>query len=82
MKCGGTFSKGRLAVCPAKVTNCTSYKYKGHFTRLSKSRPRHVNIVKNRIVDNTDFNQSDLPDVNTDHVNRECYGVMVGIWTK
>ena len=34
-KYGGTSSKGNLAVCPAKVTTCTSRKYKRHFIRLS-----------------------------------------------
>ena len=76
MKCGGTFSKGHLAVYPAKDTTCTSCKYKGHFTRLCRSRRRKVNIVNNQIVDNTDFNPSDVPDVNTDHVDRECCGVI------
>ena len=76
MMCGGTFSKGHLAICPAKDTTCTSCKYKGHFTRLCKSRRRNVNIVNNQIVDNADINPSDLPDVNTDHVNRECCGVI------
>ena len=47
MKCGRTFSKEHLAVCPAKDTTCTSCKYKGHFTRLCKSRRRNVNIVNN-----------------------------------
>ena len=76
MKCGGTFSKGHLAVCPAKDTTCTSWKYKGHFTRLCKSRRRNLNILNNQIVDNTNLNPSDIPDVNTDHVNRECCGVI------
>ena len=58
IKCGGTFSKGHLAVCPAKDTTCTSCKYKGHFTRLCRSRRRSVNKVNNQIVDNTDFNPS------------------------
>ena len=74
MKCGGTFTKGHLAVCPAKDTLCTSCKYKGHFTRLCKSRRRNVNIVNNQIRDNTDFNLSNIPDVNTDHVDRKCCG--------
>ena len=30
MKCGGIFSKGHLAICPAKDATCTSCKYKGH----------------------------------------------------
>ena len=34
VKCGGNFSKGHLAVFPAKDTTCTSCKYKGHLTRL------------------------------------------------
>ena len=76
MKCGGTFSKGHLAVCPAKNTTCTCCKYKGHFTRLCKSRRRNVNLVNNQIVDDTDLN---LPDVNTDHVHRECCG-FINAW--
>ena len=76
MKCGGIFSKGHLAVCPAKDTICTSCKFKGHFTRLCRSRRKNVNIVNIHIVDNTDFNPSDILDVNTDHMDKECYGVM------
>ena len=38
MKCGGNFSKGHLAVSLAKDTTCTTCKYRGHFTRLCKSR--------------------------------------------
>ena len=55
MMCGGTFSKSHLAVCPAKDTTCTSCKFKGHFTRLCRSRRKNVNIVNTQIVDNTDF---------------------------
>ena len=80
MKCGGTFSKGQPAVCPAKYTTCTSCKYKGHFTRLCKSRRRNVNIVNNQNVD-TDFNLSDFPDINTDLVNIECCGV-INAWSE
>ena len=67
MKCDGTFSKGHLAGCPAKETTCTSGNFKGHFTRLCKLRRKNVNIVNTYIVDNTDFNPSDHPDVNMDH---------------
>ena len=81
MKCGGTFSKGHLAVCPAKDTTCTSCKYKGHFTRLCRSRRKNVNIVNSQIVDNTDFNRSDVPDENTDQVDRECCGV-INAWSE
>ena len=81
MKCGGTFSKGNLAVCPAKNTTCKSCKYKGHFTRLCKSRRRNVNIVNNQSEDNTELNSSDIPYVNTDHVNRECSGV-INAWSE
>ena len=81
MKCGGNFAKGHLAVFPAKDTNCTSCKYKGHFTRPCKSRRRNVNIVNNQFVDDTDFNLSDIPNVNTDHVNRECCGV-INAWSE
>ena len=81
MKCGGTFSKRHLAVCPAKDTTCTSCKYKGHFTRLCRSRRRDVNIVNNQIVDNTDLNPSDNPDVKTDHKNREYCGV-INAWSE
>ena len=80
MKCGGTFSKGQPAVCPAKYTTCTSCKYKGHFTRLCKSRRRNVNIVNNQNVD-TDLNLSDFPDMNTDLVNIECCGV-INAWSE
>ena len=76
MKCGGTFSKRHLAVCPANDTTCTSCKYKGHFTKLCKSRRKTVKIVNTQIVDNTDCNPSDHPDVNSDHVNREFCGVI------
>ena len=71
MKCGGIFSKGHLAVCPARDTTCTSCKYKGHFTRFCRSRRENVNIVNSQIVDNTDFNPSDTTDVNIDHINIE-----------
>ena len=76
MKCGGFLSKGHLAVCPAKDTTCTSCKFKGHFTRLCRSRRKNVNIVNTQIVDNTDFNPSDIPDAKTDLTDRECCGVM------
>ena len=62
-------------------STCTSCKYKGHFIRFCKSRRRNVNIVNNQTVDNTDFNPSDLPDVTTDHVNRECCGV-INAWSE
>ena len=81
MKCGGTFSKGHLAVCPAKDTSCTACKYKGHLTKLCKSRRKNVNIVNTQIVDNTDFIPSDHPDVNSDHVNREFCGV-INAWSE
>ena len=81
MKCGGTVSKDHLAVCPAEDTTCHSCKYKGYFTRLCRSRRRNVNIVNNQIVVNTDFNPSDIPDVNTDHVDRECCGV-INAWAE
>ena len=81
MKSGGTFSKGHLAVCPANDTTCTSCKYKVHFSSLCESRSRNVNLVNNQIVDNTDLNPSDIPDVNTNHVNRECCGV-INAWSE
>ena len=81
MKCGGIFSKGHLAVCPAKDTTCTSCKNKGPFTRLCRSRRKNVNIVNSQIVDKTDFNLSDIPDVNRDHVDRECCGV-INAWSE
>ena len=81
MNCGGIFSKGHLAVCPAKDTTCTSCKYKSHFTRLCRSRRKNVNIVNCQIVDNTDFNPSDIPDVNTHHVDRKCCGV-INAWSE
>ena len=56
MKCRRTFSKGHLAVYPAKDTTCTSCKYRGHFTRLCKSRRKNVNIVDSQIVHNTNCN--------------------------
>ena len=81
MKSGGTFSKGHLAVCPAKDTTCTSCNYKGHFTKLCKSCRKNLNIVKTQIVDNTDFNPSHHPDVNRDHVNRE-FCVVINAWSE
>ena len=81
MKCGGTFSKGYLAFCPAKDTPCTSCKYKGHFAKLCKFCHKNVNILSNQIVDNTDFNPSDQPDVNLDHENTECWGV-INAWSE
>ena len=35
-----------------------------------KSRRKNVNIVNTQIVNNADYNPSDHPDVNMDHVNR------------
>ena len=71
-----TFSKGQLAVCSAKDTTCISCKFKSHFTRLCKSRRRTVDIVNTQTVKNADFNPSDHPDVNMEHVNRECCSVI------
>ena len=60
----------------AKDTTCTTCKYRGHFTRLFKSRRKNVNIVDRQIVKNTDCNYpSEQPDVNNDRANRECCGV-------
>ena len=82
MKCSGTFSKGHLAVCPTKDTICTSCKYRGHFTRLCKSRRKNINIVDSQIVHNTDCNYpSEQPDVNNDPVNREGCGV-INAWSE
>ena len=82
MKCGGNFTKGHLAVCPAKDTTCTTCKYRGHFTKLCKSRRKNVNIVDSQIVNNTDHNySSDQPDVHIDHANRECCGV-INAWSE
>ena len=81
MKYGGTFSKGHLAVCPAKDTTCTSCKYKGHFTKFCISCRKNVNIVNTQIVDKIGFNPSDHPDVNSDHVNREFCGV-INAWSE
>ena len=82
MKCGGTFSKGHLAVCPAKDTTCTSCKYRGHFTRLCKARSKNLNVVDSQNVTNTDCNySSEQPDVNSDRANRECCGV-INAWSE
>ena len=82
MKCGGTFSIGHLAVCPAKDTICTSCKYQGHFNRLCKSSRKNLNIVDSQIVHNTDCNcPSEQPDVNNDRVNRECC-IVIDAWSE
>ena len=82
MKCGGNFTKGHLAVCPAKDKTCTTCKYRGNFTRLCKSRRKNVNIVDSQIVNNTDHNYpSEQPDVHIDHANRECCGV-INAWSE
>ena len=82
MKCGGTCSKGHLAVRPAKDTTFTSFKYRGHFTRLCKTRRKNVNIVDSQIVHKTDCNYpSEQPIVNNDPVNRECCGV-ISAWSE
>ena len=82
MKCGGSFTKRHLAVCPEKDTTCTTCKYRGHFTRLCKSRRKNVNIVDSQIVNNTDCNYlSEQPDVNNDRINRECCGV-INAWSE
>ena len=38
-------------------------------------------MVNTQIVDNTDFNPADTLDVNTDHVDIECCGV-INAWSK
>ena len=77
MKCVGSFTKGHLAVCPAKDTTCTTCKYRGHFTRLCKSRRKNVNIVDSQILNHTDCNYpSEQPDVNNDRAKRKCCGVI------
>ena len=82
MRCGGTFSKGHLAVCPAKDTTCTSCKYRGLFTRRCKARSKNLNIVDSQNVNNTDCNySSEQPDVNNDRANRECCGVIIA-WSE
>ena len=82
MKCGGTFSKGHLAVCPAKDTICTSCKNREHFIRLCKLGRKNVIIVDSQTLHNTDCNNpSEQPDVNNDRVNRECCGV-INAWSE
>ena len=82
MKCGGTFSKGHLAVCPAKDRTCKLCKYRGHFTRRWKSRRKNVNIVDSQIIHNTDCNYpSEQQDVKNDRVNREWCGV-INAWSE
>ena len=82
MKCSGNFTKGHLAVCPAKDTTCTTCKYRAHFTRLCKSRRKNVNIVDSQIVNNTDCKYpSEQSDVNNDRANIECCGV-INAWSE
>ena len=52
MKCGNTFTKGHLNVCPAKDITCKNCNYKGHFAKLCKSRNKRptVNNVSNNFV--------------------------------
>ena len=77
MKCSGSFSKGYVAVCPAKDINYTFCKYYGHFTRLCKSCRKNVNLVESQIVNNTDCNcPLEQPDVKNDQENKECCGVI------
>ena len=54
MKCGNTFTKGHLNVCPAKDITCKSCNYKGHFAKLCKSRNKRptVNTVSDNYVNN------------------------------
>ena len=51
MKCGNTFTKGHLNVCPAKEITCKNCNYKGHFAKLCKSRNKRptVNTVSNYV---------------------------------
>ena len=70
-----------LSGFPANDTFCTSCKHKRHFTKLCKSHRKNVSLVKTQIVDNTDFNSWDHPDVNSDHVNREFCGV-INAWSE
>ena len=52
MKCGNTFTKGHLNVCPAKDITCKNCNYKGHFAKLCKSRNKRptVNTVSDNYV--------------------------------
>ena len=52
LKCGNTFTKGHLNVCPAKVITCKNCNYRGHFAKLCKSRIKRptVNTVSDNYV--------------------------------
>ena len=44
MKCGNTFTKGHLNVCPAKDITCKNCNYRGHFAKLCKSRNKRPTV--------------------------------------
>ena len=82
MKCGGSFSKGNMAICLAKGTTCTSCKFKGHLPNsVNHVGRRNVNIVNTQIIDNADFNPSDPPNINMVHENRESCGI-INAWSE
>ena len=49
IKCGNTFTKGHLNVCPAKDITCKNCNYNGHFAKLCKSRNKKP--TKNTVSD-------------------------------
>ena len=56
MKCGNPFKKGHLSLCPAK-DNFQKCNYKGHFSKLCKSRNKRptVNTVNDNYVNTENF---------------------------
>ena len=48
---------------------------------ISPDSVKNVNIENTHIVDNADYNPSDHPDVNMDHVNRKFCGV-INAWSE
>ena len=52
MKCGNTFTKRHLNICPVKDITCKNCNYKGHFAKLCKSRKKRptVNTVSDNYV--------------------------------
>ena len=66
MKCGNTFTKGHLNVCPAKDIICKNCNFKGHFAKLCKSRNKRptVNNVSNNFVNTENCTYTPLENSN------------------
>ena len=48
VKGGGIFSKGHISVCPSRDTTRQYCKYRGQFTKKTKSKVKNISIVNIR----------------------------------